>query len=114
MGFIRDKVLAPVAGHVAKHTSPELGTKAVEAAGTDKVRAEQPSWAKQRRTVRWHALILEVGLASAAQLQGTAESGFCTCVEQQCIVSCQATVHRAELTAWSSHVAAFIATWHFW
>lgn len=39
MGFIKDKVIAPIAGHVAKHTPPEIGTKAVEAAGTDRVSA---------------------------------------------------------------------------
>jgi hypothetical protein len=38
MGFLRDKVVAPLAGHVAKHTPPEAGHKAVAALGTDKVR----------------------------------------------------------------------------
>lgn len=37
MGFIKDKVIAPIAGHAAKHTSPELGHKAVNALGADKV-----------------------------------------------------------------------------
>lgn len=37
MGFIRDKVIAPIAGHVAKHTPPEVGTKAIEAAGTNRM-----------------------------------------------------------------------------
>lgn len=41
MGFIKDKVVAPLAGHAAKHTSPELGHKAVEALGADKVGPEQ-------------------------------------------------------------------------
>lgn len=38
MGFIQDKVVAPVAGHVAKHTSPAVGHKAVNAIGPDKVK----------------------------------------------------------------------------
>lgn len=43
MGFIKDKVVAPLAGHAAKHTSPELGHKAVEALGADKVGLKLPS-----------------------------------------------------------------------
>lgn len=40
MGFIKDKVIAPIAGHVAKHTSTETGHHVIEAVGTDKVRQQ--------------------------------------------------------------------------
>jgi hypothetical protein len=39
MGFFKDKVLAPVAGKVAHHTSSSTAHKAVEAVGTVKVKA---------------------------------------------------------------------------
>lgn len=38
MRFIKDKVIAPLAGHAAKHTSPELGHRAVDALGANMVR----------------------------------------------------------------------------
>lgn len=37
MGFVKDKIIAPLAGHAAKHTSPGLGHKAVDAVGANKV-----------------------------------------------------------------------------
>lgn len=39
MGFIKDKVVAPLAGQAAKHTSPSVGHKAVDALGPDKARS---------------------------------------------------------------------------
>jgi hypothetical protein len=37
MGFIKDKIIAPVAGQAAKHTSPDVGHKAVVAVGAHTV-----------------------------------------------------------------------------
>jgi hypothetical protein len=45
MGFIKDKVVAPLAGHAAKHTSPGLGHKAVEALSANKVGPQAAVWA---------------------------------------------------------------------
>lgn len=37
MGFVTDKIIAPLAGQAAKHTSPDVGHKAVDALGADTV-----------------------------------------------------------------------------
>lgn len=42
MGFIKDKIVAPLAGEAAKHTSPGVGHKAVDALGPDKARSPLP------------------------------------------------------------------------
>lgn len=41
MGFFREKVVAPLAGKVSRHTTPQAAHRAVEAVGTDTVRAQQ-------------------------------------------------------------------------
>jgi hypothetical protein len=44
MGFVKDKIIAPLAGQAAKHTSPDVGHKAVDALGADTVRM----WGRSR------------------------------------------------------------------
>lgn len=55
MGFM-DKVVAPLAGHAAKHTSPGVGHKAVDAVGADKVGACGGRAAGQSSNAKLHAM----------------------------------------------------------